>query len=231
MTEPTAPITAGLATDHRPAEGTRLHYRFCRLICQYAMIMLVKPRVFGVRNVPETGGVLLVCNHQSLLDPMLAGIALPREAHFMARDSLFHNPIFGRLIDSVNAFPVRRGAADLSAIKEAMRRLKQGRLVILFPEGTRSQDGRIAPMLAGMGAIARKTGVPIVPTLVDGAFQAWPRGRKLPGPGNVIVEYDRPIQPSDYAGLTADELIDLVRSRIITMQERWHSRVPSRRLK
>jgi 1-acyl-sn-glycerol-3-phosphate acyltransferase len=231
LTDPSVAITSSQSTNRRPADGVRLYYRFCRLLCRLAMILLMKARAFGVRNVPEKGGVLLVCNHQSFLDPVLAGIALSREASFMARDSLFRNPFFGRLITSVNAFPVRRNSADLGAIKEAMRRLKQGWVVILFPEGTRAKDGRIGPMLPGLGAIARRAEVPIVPMLIDGVFQAWPRDRKLPDPGDVIVEYGHPILPCEYASLTAEQLMDLIRGRILAMQTRWHSRVPARRLK
>ena len=195
------------------------------------MTLLLKARMFGLHNVPETGGVLLVCNHQSFLDPILAAMAVHRESSYMARDSLFRNRFFGRLIDSVNAFPVRRNTADLGAIKEAMRRLKQGRVVLVFPEGTRSTDGHIGEMLPGLSAIARKTEVPIVPTLIDGVFQAWPRTRLLPGSGNVIVEYGRPITPREHASLSPEQLMELVRSRLIAMQAKWHSRIPWRRLK
>ena len=125
--------------------------------------------------MPATGGVLLVSNHQSFVDPVLTTMALHREGNYMARDSLFSNPWFGRLIGYLNAFPVRRGTADLAAIKESMRRLRQGRVLLLFPEGTRTPNGRIQPLLPGMFAIAKKTGVPIVPVFVDGMFQAWPR--------------------------------------------------------
>lgn len=231
MTEPTATITANRAIDHRPADGMRLYYRVCRVICLFIVTLLFKARIFGLRHVPKKGGVLLVCNHQSFVDPVLATLAPPREGNYMARDSLFHNALFRLLIESLNAFPVRRNTADLGAIKESLRRLKQGRILVLFPEGTRTSDGRIGPMLPGLGAIAKKAEVPIVPTLIDGVYQAWPRDRKLPGPGNVIIEYGQPILPPEYAGLTADQLMDLVRGRLIAMQERWHSRVPSRRLK
>jgi 1-acyl-sn-glycerol-3-phosphate acyltransferase len=225
------PITASRAIDARPTTGMRLYYRVCRFICQWTMTLLLKARVFGRHHIPARGGVLLVCNHQSFLDPVLATMALIREGNYMARDSLFRRRFFRLLIESLNAFPVRRNTADLAAIKEAMRRLKQGRVVVLYPEGTRTEDGRIGPMLPGLGAIARKAGVPIVPTLIDGVFQAWPRSRKLPGPGDVIIEYGRPITPREYADLTAEGLMDLVRNRLLAMQQRWHSRVPRRRLK
>ncbi len=224
------PIVASRAIDDRPATGMRPYYRFCRFLCQWGMTLLLKARVFGVHNLPEKGGVLLVCNHQSFLDPVLATMALHREGNYMARDSLFRNRFFRLLIESLNAFPVRRNTADLGAIKEAMRRIKQGRVVVVYPEGTRTPDGRIGPMLPGLGAIARKAEAAIVPTLIDGVFQAWPRGRMLPGPGDVIIEYGRPVLPQEHVNLTAEQLMDLVRDCLMAMQRRWHSRVPRRRL-
>jgi 1-acyl-sn-glycerol-3-phosphate acyltransferase len=188
-------------------------------------------RISGRRHLPESGGVLLVCNHQSFFDPMLAGIAVDREASFMARDTLFRNPWFTRLIQSVNAYPVRRGEADLGAIKETLKRLRDGKVVVIYPEGTRTLDGQIGPMLAGLAAIAKKAQVPLVPTLIDGVFQAWPKGQLIPSPADVIVEYGRPILPIEYANWTPQRLMDEVRGRLIAMQERWHSRVPGRRLK
>jgi 1-acyl-sn-glycerol-3-phosphate acyltransferase len=157
-------------------------------------------------------------------------MALPRESCYMARDTLFHNRLFGRLIASLNAFPVKRGTADLAAVKESLRRLKAGMSLVLFPEGTRSDDGRIKPLLPGLGAIARKARVPVVPTLVDGASRCWPRECRFPRPGNVIIQYGEPIPPEALAGRSADEITDLLRERLIVMQQALHSRLPERRL-
>lgn len=209
----------------------RPYYWFCRFICQWVSILYCRVRVFNVRHVPQKGGVLIISNHQSFLDPVLAGMGVPREMHFMARDTLFDNPGFGRLIRSVNAFPVRRGEADISAIKETLRRLRDGQVVLLFPEGTRSEDGTIKPFMAGVGSIARKAGVPVVPALVDGVFQAWPKGQALPLPCRVIVEYGEPLLPEQITKLTPEQIMDELRRRVVQMQHKWHSRVPSRRLK
>src|SRR5262245_28199568 len=104
-------------------------YRFCRWLCHGVFLVFFRGRVYGRDNVPLEGGVLLACNHQSYLDPVLATLALPRECHYMARDTLFRNPQFRRMIESLNAFPVKRGTADIGAIKETLRRLKNGALV------------------------------------------------------------------------------------------------------
>jgi len=193
-------------------------------------VVYFKARRVGLRNVPVEGGALLVSNHQSFIDPVVVGIHIRREVHFMARDSLFTNAFFGRLIAAVNAFPVRRGSADLGAIKESLRLLKHGHLVLMFPEGTRTADGRVQPLLPGMFAIAKKAGVPIVPVLIEGVFKAWPRHQFLPVPGDVVVEYGAPIMPDEFADLSPDELTAAVRERLVAMQQNWHRRVPERRL-
>ena len=211
-------------------ENVGFYWRFMRFLCRWQTILQFKVRVHGTRNVPKEGPVLLVCNHQSHMDPILAGMALPRESSFMARDSLWANKWFGRLITSLNAFPVKRNTADLGAIKESLRRLKQGMSLVVFPEGTRTPDGRIHPMLPGLASIAKKAGVPIVPVLIDGMYQAWPKGSPFPKSGNVMIRYGEIIQPADYAALSADELMQFLRKRLIEMQHHLHTSLPERRL-
>ncbi len=208
----------------------RLYYRVCRFFARCFCLLMCRPRYFGRRNVPGEGGALLACNHQSFMDPVLATASLDREACFMARDTLFKHPLFARLIRSLNAFAVRRGSADSGAIKETLRRLKQGGVVVVFPEGTRSPDGRIGEMLPGLGGIAKKAGVPIVPTLIDGMVQCWPRSAPLPRPGDVIVEYGTPIGPDQYADWSSERIAQELRRRLTAMQRRWHGRVSERRL-
>lgn len=205
-------------------------YRFCRGACMLMTLVYLRLRCHWTHRVPREGGVILACNHQSFMDPVLVAIALQREAAFMARDTLFKNPVFKQLISRLNAFPVRRGTADVGAIKECLRRLKQGQVLVVFPEGTRSPDGRIRPFLAGFGAVAKKAGVPIVPTLVDGMSQSWPRHQKFPRPGNVIVQYGPPITPAEYADLSVEALMSQIQTRLETMQAELHRRMPERRL-
>jgi 1-acyl-sn-glycerol-3-phosphate acyltransferase len=211
-------------------ENVGFYWRFCRFFARWHAVLQFKARVLGVRNVPVEGPIVLVCNHQSFMDPVLASMALPRESCYMARESLWGNRFFAWLIESLNAFPVKRNTADIGAIKESLRRLKNGMSLVVFPEGTRTPDGRIHPMLPGLAAIARKAAVPIVPTLIDGMYQAWPKDSPLPGTGNVIIEYGRPIQPAEYEDLSLEDLIEMIRRRLIEMQHRLHTRLPERRL-
>lgn len=154
-------------------------------------------RVFGTHHIPREGGALLASNHQSYLDPPLVASCLPREMHFMARKSLFRNPVFRALISTCNAFPIERDSADVSGLKEAFRRLRAGNLLLVFPEGTRTRNGSIGPMKAGIGMMAARARVPIVPVLIDGAYEVWPRGRALPRllTRRLTIRFGRPIPP------------------------------------
>ena len=181
-------------------------YRFMRFLSRTSFSMYFRGRAFDADRVPCSGGVLIVSNHQSYFDPVAVGQALPREISFMARDTLFRNPIFGRMIRALNAFPVRRGAADVGAVKEILRRLKDGWAVVIFPEATRSPDGRLGEINPNSLAIAKRANVPIVPTIVDGAFEAWPRSQRFPSPKPFYVWYAEPI--------TADEVRDWSLERI-----------------
>ncbi len=180
-------------------------YRFGRFMSFWAAQGFCAERVFGLRHVPARGPILLAANHQSFLDPILLTYALPRECHYMARDTLFANPYFARLIRLVNAFPIKRSTADLAGVKETLRRLKAGALVLTFPEGTRTPDGRVQPFQPGVFTIARKAGVPVVPAAVEGAYEVWPRNSRLPHPARVWVEYGPAIPTDAIAGVDAQQ--------------------------
>ncbi len=201
----------------------RLPYRLCRWACQVLFTYLMRGRVFGTRHVPRTGGVLLVSNHQSFLDPPLVTLALPRECHYMARDTLWNHGWLKPVIELLNAFPVKRGSADTRAIKELLRRLRAGAVVTAFPEATRTHDGSIGPMRAGVVLVARKSRVPIVPAVILGAFEAWPRTSKLPGLRPIIVAYGQPIYPHKHPEWDDEQCVQYVRQRIIELQQRFQS--------
>ena len=208
---------------HRPfidtIQAPSPYYRVMRRGCQIAMTLLWKTRIFGREYEPADGGVIYISNHQSFLDPILATMALRRPGNYMARDSLFRNPLFSRLITSVNAMPIRRAAADTSALKEAMRRLKGGRSLVVFPEGTRTRKGCIGPFLPGVAMLAQRAAAWTVPVLIDGAFENWPRSRPLPGREfDMLVQYGEPIPQADAKKLKPQPFVDLVRERLIAMQ-------------
>ena len=202
----------------------KLWYAGWRGLCQIVAIGAFGIRCFGRQNVPAQGGALLASNHQSFLDPMVVGLVLSREVHYMARDSLFRQPAFGWLIHSVNAFPVKRHTTDLGAVKESLRRLKAHQLLLLFGEGTRSHDGRIAPLQPGLVMIARKAKVPLIPIVVDGTFEAWPRSSKLCRLCTIRVMFGKPITVQQIAASPDKATSEIIYQRQKEMQNLLRTR-------
>jgi 1-acyl-sn-glycerol-3-phosphate acyltransferase len=165
-----------------------------------------KFRVFGLENIPRTGGVLLASNHQSFLDPVLVAMVLPREMHFMARRTLFRNPVFRAIIAGYNAFAIERDTADVKGVNSAIARLEAGNILLVFPEGTRTGNGSIGPMKP-VGVIAERAAVPIVPVLIQGAYEAWPKGQGIPHLGRVSLIFGKPRSPEN---ITGDAIRDAV---------------------
>ena len=200
-------------------EQPTLFYRFCRRMLRTTLSAAWRMRIFGRRHEPTEGGTVYISNHQSFLDPLLVGMGLNRPVHYMARDSLFRNPTFKRLIESVNAFPVRRGTADLRALKEAIRLLRQGGQVLIFAEGTRTRDGRIAPFLPGVAVLAQRAAKWTVPVVIDGAYETWPRERALPSLGeHIVVKYAPAIPQAETKKQTPAEFVAGLRQTLIDMQ-------------
>lgn len=154
--------------------------------------------VEGWENIPE-GACLFASNHQSMLDPPLIGSCLPREISFIARQSLFDNPLFGAVIRACNSIPLDRGEADIGAIRSALKALKNNQGLLIFPEGTRSHDGVIKEAKSGAGLLAFKSGVPVVPIHIRGANDVLPRGAYFPvGTARVRVRFGKALFPQDY---------------------------------
>lgn len=195
-----------------------LWYRACRRVCQVGCALLWKIRVLNRHYEPADGGVVYISNHQSFLDPVMMGLALRRPMNYMARDSLFRVAGLRRLMESLHAFPVRRGKADLAAMKEAMRRLKAGAQLVVFAEGTRTHDGRIGPFLPGVALLAQRAAKWTVPVVIDGAFEAWPRTKGFPAPGIIVVQYGRPISQAEARRHKAGALLDDIRRTMIEIQ-------------
>lgn len=150
-------------------------------------------RVLGVKNVPREGPVILAANHISFADPPIIGCAVPRAISYLARDTLFEQPGLGWLIRQLNAVPVDRDGAGAAGLKAILDRLKAGGGIILFPEGTRSRDGRLQPARSGVGLTVIKSDALVVPVRLFGMFEAWPRTRAFPRPGRVTVKFGAPL--------------------------------------
>jgi len=157
-------------------------------------------KAYGARHVPATGGVLLLSNHQSYLDPVLVGVHLPRPLSYMSKSELFEvNPAFTWLIRSLGAFPVRQGGSAAGAVKLAINRLKGGHALNIFPEGSRTETGEIGPIEGGAALVIRGAKVPVVPVAIHGSFEAWPRGQKLPSPHPIRLLYGEPMDLAEPA--------------------------------
>ncbi len=137
------------------------------------MKTLCRQQKSGVENIPLEGGLIIASNHIAGADPFLLGSSIPREMWFMAKKELFEPFLLGQLISRVNAFPVDRFNFDLDVIKKSISLLKQGKALIMFPEGTRSKDGRIMEGKIGVGMLAQKAKVPIIPVYLENTSKAW----------------------------------------------------------
>ena len=193
---------------------SRVWYDFLKRVLQLLAVAVYRVRYSGRQNIPADGGVLVVSNHQSHFDPPLVGIGCPRPMNYLARDTLFRFAPFRWLIGSVDAIPIDREGIGLGGIKESLRRLKRGEMVLIFPEGTRTRDGQIAPFRPGFTALAVRSGAAILPVAIEGAFQVWPRWRKFPGPGTIRVHFGEPILPAEFAGRDERELLAEVERRV-----------------
>jgi 1-acyl-sn-glycerol-3-phosphate acyltransferase len=151
-------------------------------------------RVYGAENVPATGGVILAANHASFLDPPLVGSGLKRDINYLARESLFRFPLIGALLRSWNSVPVDRDGGGAKGLKIILGRLLDGAGIILFPEGTRTPDGKLQPARAGIGLVVAKSDAPVVPVRVFGTFEAYGRNVKFPRPKHIAVKYGTPMR-------------------------------------
>jgi 1-acyl-sn-glycerol-3-phosphate acyltransferase len=155
----------------------RLSYRFVSWVLRWALQVVYRLEVVGLEQIPRDRSLVLASNHQSNLDPPLIGCFFPREVSFVAKKQLFDNPWLARLMRHFNAIPLDRSGVDLSAIRLIRARLAEGSNVLVFPEGTRSRDGRLGKPRAGLGLIVSAAEVDVLPVLILGSR----RSPGLPG--------------------------------------------------
>ena len=151
-------------------------------------------RVYNAERVPLTGPVILAANHASFLDPPLVGSGVHRDINYLARKSLFRVPALGWILRMVNSVPVDRDGGGAAGLKAIMDRLHAGGAIILFPEGTRTVDGKLQPARSGIGLTVIKSEAPVIPVRVFGTFQAWGKGVRIPRPVPITVKYGEPMR-------------------------------------
>jgi len=166
-----------------------LFYKFARALLRPIMFLLYRPKVEGLENFPREGKIILYSNHISALDPVLIGCIVPRQIYFMAKMELFKNPILGAIIRALGAIPVKRGTADLSAIKHSLRILSQGKVFGIFPEGTRNKSGKLQAFSHGIASIAHKSKANILPIAIVGQYKPF---------RSITVRIGKPINFSEY---------------------------------
>lgn len=173
-------------------------YLFIQLFLRALGILGARIRVYGRENIPEKGGVIIASNHQSYADPVILGTGSDRPLKYLARETLFRFAPFAALIRAFGAIEIKRGAADRTAMNRVVELLNAGNAVVMFPEGTRTRDGKIGPVKAGALVIARRANAPVVPAVIRGAFEAWPRKRPLPRLHEIKVAFGKPMYPRDF---------------------------------
>ena len=178
--------------------GHRLTNLFCKTVGRL--------EAHGVAHIPREGGVLLISNHVSFLDPVIIGSAANREIHFMARSTAFDIPGLGKLISVYNAYPVNRGAPDLGALRKTISLLQAGNVVLMFPEGTRSVDGTLGKARDGACFIAHRAGVPTLPVFHSGAERVLPRNSKRLRRSKLRVIFGEPLELTTEAFETRREM-------------------------
>jgi 1-acyl-sn-glycerol-3-phosphate acyltransferase len=196
---------------------SRFWYRIVQWFFSTSIAALCGLRATGRQNIPDQGSLMLVSNHMSHLDVLVLGILLKRPLNYVARSTLFFWPL-GVFIRSLGAFPIQREGIGAQGLKETLKRLRSGGIVTLFPEGTRTRDGELAELKAGIALLAAKAKVPILPAAIAGTFESWPRSRSYPVAHPIRVHFGSPISPDQVRSLGPEALTALIRERILECQ-------------
>lgn len=193
-----------------------LWYRFAGWLVRAIVFRLTGGlTIKDAHHVPSEGPMLLASVHLSHLDPPLLGSICPRELRFMAKEELFKNFLFGGLIRSLGAFPVKRGSSDMAAIKLALQWLKEGRAVLVFPEGQRGDGKELQPMQGGAHLLAKRSRAVVVPVGISGTEKVMPRGGKGLHRARVTVVYGTPFSVADLPDDTKETFVAELSKRLI----------------
>ncbi len=168
-------------------------YKIIKALAIFILKIFFGFKVEGKENIPKNPPYLIASNHVSYLDPIVIGSAFPHKVRFMAKKELFENRFLFWLLNQLGVFPVDRDSLDISSVKKSIKILKDGGVLGIFPEGTRSKDGKFKGANKGVVGIAVKGGAPIVPVALKGTYEAWPAEKKFPRPYRIKVKIGKPI--------------------------------------
>jgi len=220
-----------IAELEKPRSDKMINPIWYRVTCKFFGLCLTvcnNYKVYGLKNVPKTGGVIIASNHASYLDPPAVGASSRRKrmTHFMARDTLFVKPLMGAFLHKVGVIPLDREKGDIKAMKTAIHLLKDGASVALFPEGTRSVDGTLQPPKPGIGFLVAKGQAPVVPVYVHGSYEAWSKNSGGLKRKPVTVLFGKLITQEEIRGLGSGreaygKIGELIMERIAELKENF----------
>ncbi|MDR2779736.1 MAG: 1-acyl-sn-glycerol-3-phosphate acyltransferase [Synergistaceae bacterium] len=207
----------------------RIFYHFVKCLFRLFFTLYNRLEVRGLGNIPKNTTMIVASNHASYIDPPLIGCVFPGMLRYLAKESLFRVPLLGFFIRALGAVPVKREDSQRAGavMKSLLFMLKNGDSVLLFPEGSRSPDGRIKPLEAGVAYLSVKAGVPVLPVYVSGSFGAWPRGNMLPRPSKLTLSVSRLIYPDEEAGNERDKrtlVMNTLESALLSMEAEMNVR-------
>jgi len=196
--------------------GKERTYKLLQPLAKAIAWLLFRPKVVGTENIPRNGGVLIVANHPTYLDPVLLAIYAPRPFSFVAKRPLFRMPFVRTFLWLTDCVPVEQDAPDRRALRLSIQKLKGGGALVVFPEGTRSDHGKLRPFQLGPAMIAAEAQVPIVPCGLAGVYEAWHMEAPLPKPAPVAIVFGEPFIPEPLPGTTKREFLLHITERMRT---------------
>ncbi len=183
----------------------------------FVLVLFYRLKRVDVHNVPAQGGVLMVANHQSFLDPPAIAVGIRhRQADFLARGGLFNFKPFGWFIKNLHAMPIKQGAGDAGAMKVTIAKLNAGKMMVVFPEGSRTSDGQMLEFQRGIAVLIKRADCKIVPVGIAGAFDVWPRTKKFPRlfTRRIVVCFGDPIDSDELLAEGTDHAIATLADRV-----------------
>ena len=193
---------------------TKFMYKLVRFLSKVVLKLFYKFEVYGKENFIK-GAAVVTSNHVSFFDPSVLVSAIEEEVHFLAKDTLFKVPVFNKIIKSLNAHPISFSSSNIQTFKIVNELLRKGKKIVIFPEGTRSEDGKLDKLLPGIAFIINLTKCNIIPTYIHGAYKVWGKNRKFPKLfGKIICIFGKPILFEPFAKIDKEKRIPYILAEV-----------------